>query len=569
MTSVGMPDAWSRQRGAKVARALGERAATLAPMFVVIGLAIVAQAHLGATTDVSWLITLAERTLDGEIPYVDFLEPNPPASILLYVAPAALARLTGATPEFMVAAFGFTAVFASVACCAGILARAGLASRVGPAGLLATLAILLLLPARTFDQRDHIALIACLPFMAVCAARAEGRTVGRLASIAAGLGAAAMLSIRPHCALAILAPLGLAAGRRGWRILFNSPEIYAAGAGVVVYGLVIVLAFPVYLEKLLPMVATLYVPIRQPAWRMLIDPGFICWSALACALWRLGTRRWREPIAAIPALASAGALASFFIQAKGWPYHIYPAVALMALALALALGPRLRPNRAFWLSLAGFLAGWTSAFLDGAWPIQAMLGLTFGVIGLVAAALLMRRREAWAILHGDLLAIVAGAAAGVGAIWFAHGDPRHPQLEEAVRRIGPHPSVLEISGDISIGHPLVRQLGGVWAQRVCSLWITAGADHLLATFAGDAAAREAIERYRRLDRTMLTQDIARNRPDAILVSIQSPPLSGDLLSNAEVVAALADYRLAESVDIGDDTVSVYARRILRPGLDEH
>src|SRR6185437_8205822 len=36
---------------------------------------------------------------------------------------------------------------------------------------------------------------------------------------------------------------------------------------------------------------------------------------------------------ATPALGSVGAAAAFLIQGKGWPYHIYPAIALMALAL--------------------------------------------------------------------------------------------------------------------------------------------------------------------------------------------------------------------------------------------
>jgi hypothetical protein len=43
------------------------------------------------------------------------------------------------------------------------------------------------------------------------------------------------------------------------------------------------------------------------------------------------------PLVSIPLLASLGPALGFLIQGKAWPYQAYPAVALMALALGLAL----------------------------------------------------------------------------------------------------------------------------------------------------------------------------------------------------------------------------------------
>ena len=40
--------------------------------------------------DVGWLLTLGERMLDGQRPYIDFFEANPPMSILLYLPAVAL-----------------------------------------------------------------------------------------------------------------------------------------------------------------------------------------------------------------------------------------------------------------------------------------------------------------------------------------------------------------------------------------------------------------------------------------------------------------------------------------------
>ena len=71
-----------------------------------IGLAAIGlQLHFGLLGDVSWLITVDEKWLDGETPYLDFIEINPPASLMLYWPAVALARLIGVAPEFTVAAF--------------------------------------------------------------------------------------------------------------------------------------------------------------------------------------------------------------------------------------------------------------------------------------------------------------------------------------------------------------------------------------------------------------------------------------------------------------------------------
>ena len=48
--------------------------------------AIVQQSMIGLDTDVSWLITVGEKVLDGQRLYIDIFEVNPPASVLIYLA---------------------------------------------------------------------------------------------------------------------------------------------------------------------------------------------------------------------------------------------------------------------------------------------------------------------------------------------------------------------------------------------------------------------------------------------------------------------------------------------------
>jgi hypothetical protein len=107
-------------------------------------------------------------------------------------------------------------------------------------------------------------------------------------------------------------------------------------------------------------------------------------------------------------------------------------------------------------------------------------------------------------------------------------------LAEIIRRNAIAPKVLVIHSDIGLGHPLVRQVGGQWAQRVGSLWITDNAEWLLKTEKSPAAAAR-LERYAARDHAMLLEDIRRERPDIILLDMdweartRSDPALSELL----------------------------------------
>jgi len=74
-----------------------------------------------------------------------------------------------------------------------------------------------------------------------------------------------------------------------------------------------------------------------------------------------------------------------------------------------------------------------------------------------------------------------------------------------------------MSVDLSIGHPLTRDVGGTWVSRVSAQWLTLGAEVLLDRGGLDATTRDALNAAAALDRKILTEDIASQRPDLILV----------------------------------------------------
>jgi hypothetical protein len=105
------------------------RLSAYAPLLTVVAAAAALRAIGHLDTDVSWLITLGEKTLLGRCPYIDFLEVNPPASILLYLPAVAAARVAHVPAELAVNLCVFLIWAASFALCASIIRGSKLENR--------------------------------------------------------------------------------------------------------------------------------------------------------------------------------------------------------------------------------------------------------------------------------------------------------------------------------------------------------------------------------------------------------------------------------------------------------
>lgn len=472
-------------------------------LFAVFALALIGRAFIPTNADVSWLITIGEKVLDGAQPYIDFIEVNPPASILLYLPAVALARILHLSPEFVVGALVFVAAGVSLFISARIAAHGRLLNRSDIAPLAALFAAaLLVLPMQTFGQREHIALIAFIPALAVYALRAERKPVALHWAIAAGIGAGLAVIIKPHLVLAVLFAASAAAiHARSWRSLF-AVENWIAGIAALGYAALVLVAYPAFLSDVVPLVAMVYVPVRTPLVRLLTEfatPIFI--AALALIWWLKRGAAFAAPFGLLVA-AAFGFAAAFYVQQKGWPYHSYPMLALALIAAVIALFHP-SPNDAV--------------------P-QRFASRT-------------KRLSAAAII-----ALFAGAA----CFWLNLAlDLRG--LARTIEASAPRPTMLNISSDIAVGHPLVRDLRGSWVSRVCSQWITTGA--LIRTRRGaDAATAAHLSAYAERDRALLVEDIARGKPDIILVDRIRFDWLRWAMADAALARQLGDYTELATID---------------------
>lgn len=456
------------------------------PVLAIVIAALLQQALSSLDCDVSWLITTAERMLDGARLYRDIEEVNPPASVLLYVPPVAIGALFGLRPEIVTVALVTGLALLSLHHAARILALPP--ARSTPLVGAACAFSLLVLPADLFAQREHVALIASLPILALIAARWRSLPVRTADTWAAGLAAGIMVAIKPHLALALILPaLGLVARQRSLTAV-RTPEWIALALVCVAYLLVVQIAFPDYTARMLPLLRLVYLPGRD-SWSNLLVGPMVMIPAVAAIL-TLWLARGRPSEATIVALlAAAGFAAAGLVQGKGYLNHGYPAVAAALVAITLELAR----------------AGHARAF-------------------------------------GSLCALLLALC---GTYAYAR-VPEPYALRDAIARVGPpKPRLLGVSFDFALGHPLTRWIDGRWVARRGSLWVTGNARQQLADPALPAAARRAYEAAEQADAAMLAADITRQRPDIILVD-ETPGVRW-IATHPPLAQAMRGYRPATRV----------------------
>lgn len=469
---------------------------------VLFAVAIIERLVLPANTDISWLLTIGERYLDGARLYADIIEVNPPIAVLVYLPAIVIAHGLGLAPEAVVDVLVFAAILAALAIVAQILRNTdvlgGLADGRRAALGVVVFAILANLPAQTFGQREHIALLAFLPAIAVFLVRARGEAPSAWAVVVAGLGAGVMLAFKPYFAI----PCGAAAVTvamlsRSWRPLFAVENLIALVV-VGLYALFVVMVFPDYVATIVPLVRDVYLKVQLPWPQLLTNVAISLLVATMLAAGMLKRRTTLDPNFLVLSAIAAGFAAAFLLQRKGWPYQSYPmlAVALMALADALATSS-------------------LRTVADRVWAVVA-----FALLGLGFVA---------------------------GMIWLDLGRDMRV-LEVSVGRIATRPKILVLSGEPSFGYPLVRAVHGTSVSRQQAFWVRNYIAWLKARGPIDPDDEARLTGYAARERAMLIEDFRRQPPDAVLIETEVSIWNQWIAEDSDIAELMKPYEAVANVD---------------------
>jgi hypothetical protein len=456
--------------------------------------------------DIYWFVILAQRTLQGAKPYVDFIDSNTPASIIIYMPAVLLSEWTGigvmAALTLMIVAVASFVVAYSIHCLerADVLDQAG-----GPTIATFLLFCLVVASAGAFGQREHVALIAITPVLSVYTLRQRHHDVPLALAVLGGLGGALCAAIKPFFAIPII--LAFVASLRGasvreFRHRLLATENLVAAIGAASYAIACWRYFPAYTTRALPLAFEVYAPVRMSLLAMLLSWPFVLLGiGSTLCVWLAAGRLFRHP-SHLFFVAALGFGISWLLQAKGYPYQSAPALLLLL-----------------------FVASWLLAdrIAEGGWSPTRRLGL-----GGATSLLVM-------LLIADM------AYSG-----FAF---RPPKIFAEIARLTPHhPRVASIT-NMMRGPQIAELMGGVWVESTPNSWISqyiagwnAGGDYVSPFPRANAAAAA----FGQMDKNMFVDSLVVGKPDVIFVDRDK--FSSQLLSDPAISKAFRSYRLAETFD---------------------
>jgi hypothetical protein len=450
-------------------------------------------------TDVSWLLTVGERVLDGQRLYLDIVEINPPMAVLAYLPGIALARALGLNPKIVIDIQVFLLTAASLLATARLLAFSAKLEKVRwvPLAIWAT-AVLTILPMYVFGQREHIATLTFLPALAGYALRCNREPLPLWALLIAGAGAGVTLAFKPFFAAPVILCILLSAlCARSWRVLF-SPENVIAAALVIAFSAYTYIAYPEYFTLTYPLVRDTYLSWSMPWSVVMFNAATLTWGMAVVLILLVSRKTKLDSVVWVALLASIGFTISFFLQRRGWAYHSYPMLAVVLLALGYAM------------------AGLTNTK-------QGERGVDITVVSVLIAIFMFASQ------------------------WFNATVYIGP-IEAAVTDLKRHPRVLMLSGEAAIGHPLVRTLGGVWVSRQENLWIREFVRLTRENNKFDPATDAKLNAYLALERKWLIEDFQKLPPDVILIDNLRDGWGEWVRADSELAQLLKPYMLARSIE---------------------
>ena len=465
---------------------------------VVFAVAIWLRQVVPLNTDVSWLLVISERMLDGQRLFRDIVEINPPMAPFAYLPGVALSRRLGVDPRHVIDAQLLLLAAASLFAASSILRLSPVtAPSMSGAFAVWAAAIVTILPMHVFAQREHIALLTFLPALAAYALRSNDEPLPLWAILIAGIGTGITLAFKPFFVVPVALCILFAAIRsRSWRVLF-APENIIAGAIVMSVSVGTYILYPEYFTITYPLVRDTYLSWSMPAAVIFLNHATLI-SAVALVSVLLARQKARpDPVLLVAVLASVGFAVSFFLQRRGWAYHSFPMVAL------------------------------------------ALLAMGYALTGVASEEPRSRRAEAASV-------VVMAATFALGMLWFNTNVYVGP-IREAIAGLKSNPRILMLSGEAALGHPLVRDVGGVWVSRQENLWLRSFTRVTRERTSVDAAADARLNGYLALERKWLIEDFRKMPPDIVLVDNLRDGWGDWARADAELSQLLKPYSLVRSV----------------------
>ncbi len=291
-------------------------------------------------TDFGWLLTCLDRFMAGGTYAQDFYETNPPLSFLIYLPAYPLYRTLINDPALIILLNFALYIVLTALLVWRLMKLYGVATPLMIGAFSAFLFANTWLLGSSFGQKDQLVMLFLMPYAMLQVGFLAGQTTPKRLLLPAAILGGLAVCIKPHY---IVVPGLFIAARfffgRSLIKLLKSPDIIAFAMTGLVYLLLLRLAFPDFIEVIMPQVAELYLQdepypvwIRLPLAFYAVGAGFLALFLAEAE----GTKRLKITLYTLIGLALICIL-PYYAQNKGLMYQAIPFYGFGVMAAMVAL----------------------------------------------------------------------------------------------------------------------------------------------------------------------------------------------------------------------------------------
>lgn len=289
-------------------------------------------------SDLVWLYEGFVRLAAGQSMADSIFEPNPPLSLFTYALPYYLTALTG-WPSWITI---FVYVMGLLALGAGVV-RYVVARLAGPDSCAPWLVMAAYVVSQSimtttlYGERDHLIGIVLLPFVLLQYALNRDVQIPKILQWPVFLAGAVIILLKPHHGLVPFCLIAYRMLKQKNLRFMRDADFLALSSAVLAYGALLCFGFTDYRHIIFLDVVQLYLTNLSPEilknTGMLLVPGLV----VLAAGYMLRYRIRQGELASFLALCAILSLVPYYVQGKGFFYHLFPAFAFFTPAFFLLL----------------------------------------------------------------------------------------------------------------------------------------------------------------------------------------------------------------------------------------
>lgn len=414
------------------------------------------------THDVAWQLSIANAILSGDHLYTGIVELNPPLWFWMAIPVQRLASLIGISANILLfIAIGSAAALALITTSRLLVVH----SKSCKIKLLVYAAVLLtIMPGADFGQREHLALIAAIPWAALAALRIQQTPVKPLLAITVAVFCAFGFALKHYFVLPLMGLEIWVAFSLRWRWTAFRPENVTLLCMAILYVGALLVITPDFLSDIVPMIRSAYWGYEVPRRALFIGfPQTIWVASTPLLIWMSFSRG--EGLSAFEkalAISALGFGVAFLVQGKGWPYQ----------AIAVT-----------------------------------------GCLSLSIVSYLFRRWDSLSALRRMLIEFVAALPVLFGCANLSYANPYAPYFDESVSDLSLNARIFVMSVDPMLAWPMVRERKLAWHSRYYAFW-------MIPAIARADLHHVSTPELERLDRSVIehtVEDLRCSQPQRILI----------------------------------------------------